>query len=52
MNVTPLTTISEIRKEIDRLEERLTVIGLFDDEREAIHMELDYLYSFVKEGEL
>lgn len=47
MYVTPLTTVSEIRKEIDRLEERLSVRNLLEDEREAIHMDLDYLYSFV-----
>lgn len=51
MYVRANTTQAEIKAEIERIEDELNHGRLTAWDRQALHDELDYLYSFVKEVE-
>lgn len=51
MYVRAYTTQAEIKAEIERIEDELNRGRLTTWDRQALHDELDYLYSFVKEVE-
>lgn len=51
MYVRSYTTQAEIKAEIKRIEDELDHGCLTAWDRQALHDELDYLYSFVKEVE-
>lgn len=51
MYVRAYTTQGEIKAEIRRIEDELNHERLTAWDRQALHDELDYLYSFVKEVE-
>lgn len=51
MYVRSYTTQRQIRAEIERIEQELNANRhLTTEDRQALHDELDYLYSFVQEG--
>lgn len=47
MYITPGTTIEQIQKMIEQTEWELANEILTDNDREFLHEELDYLYSFL-----
>lgn len=47
MYVGPGTTQKQIKAEIARIEDELAYCRLTTEDRQALHEELDYLYSFL-----